>query len=64
MIYLNRLGLAYTNDFISGKFIERVAENSWCLPVWPLIKDASDRFSAQELIKPVVAIMLDWFFCA
>jgi hypothetical protein len=28
MIYLNRLGLAYTNDFISGKFIERVAENS------------------------------------
>ncbi|MFQ3171296.1 MAG: hypothetical protein ACI9DG_001330 [Oleispira sp.] len=28
MIYLNRLGLAYTNDFISGKFIEVVAENS------------------------------------
>jgi hypothetical protein len=28
MIYLNRLGLAYTKDFISGKFIEVVAENS------------------------------------
>jgi hypothetical protein len=28
MIYLNRLGLAYTNDFISGKFIEVVADNS------------------------------------
>jgi hypothetical protein len=28
MIYLNRLGLAYTNDYIPGKFIEVIAENS------------------------------------
>ena len=28
MIYLNRLGLAYTNDYIPGKFIEVVASDS------------------------------------
>lgn len=28
MIYLNRLGLAYTNDYIPGKFIELVAVDS------------------------------------
>ena len=28
MIYLTRLGLAYTNDYIPGKFIEVVAEDS------------------------------------
>ena len=28
MIYLNRLGLAYTNDYIPGKFIEVIASDS------------------------------------
>ena len=28
MVYLDRLGLAYTNDYIPGKFIEVIAENS------------------------------------
>lgn len=28
MIYLNRLGLAYTNDYIPGKFIEVVSSDS------------------------------------
>ena len=28
MIYLNRLGLAYTNDYIPGKFIEVIAGDS------------------------------------
>lgn len=28
MVFLNRLGLAYTNDYIPGKFIEVVSEDS------------------------------------